>query len=412
MSAQGERSPGQALGAALGKDLEVGELGVIAARPGIGKSALLVHLGLEAAMRGEQVLHVSLREGVDHVRAYYDELMASLARAGQLRERGAAQLGVERHRIIHSYLDRSFDVGHLVDNLEMLAHVAQFSPKLVLVDGFEHSDLAARVGELAMAARARGLVLWSTLRVAKGAPIEAAIRQNVRAIYTLEPVGREVVVARVVGDTPEELPFRLDPATMLLAEVAVGAPPRTGALLKASDCTLYSGGAGGAEEAFGQEAERWGCKEVNFTFEGHTQERTRGRHVLSPRELAAGDVSLVYVSRRLNRTYTEGSLIRKVLQTLWHMVSRSQQIFVIGAIQDDGTVVGGTGWSVELARMWNKALWVYDQDKHGWYQWVGEEWVPGTPVIESLHFAGAGTRYLTDSGRAAVADLFARSFVG
>ncbi|TNE86605.1 MAG: hypothetical protein EP330_21190 [Deltaproteobacteria bacterium] len=177
-----------------------------------------------------------------------------------------------------------------------------------------------------------------------------------------------------------------------------------------TECTLYSGGANGAEAAFGEACEAWGVHEVNFTFEGHKQVRSRGRYELSPRELAAGDVSLVYVSRRLNRTYSEGSLIRRVLQTLWHMVSRSQQVFVIGQIQEDGTVVGGTGWSVELARMWNKSLWVYDQDQTGWYRWDGESWVPGTPLITSIHFTGTGTRYLTDEGRAAIRDLFARSF--
>ncbi|TVQ87420.1 MAG: hypothetical protein EA397_18345 [Deltaproteobacteria bacterium] len=180
--------------------------------------------------------------------------------------------------------------------------------------------------------------------------------------------------------------------------------------LRAADCTLYSGGANGSEQAFGEIGERWGVQEVNFTFDGHKQARSKGRYSLSPRELAAGDVSLVYVSRRLSRTYSEGTLIRKVLQALWHMVSRSQQVFVIGQIQDDGTVVGGTGWSVELARMWNKTLWVFDQDQDGWFRWDGEDWVPGQPTIDAVHFTGTGTRYLKGNGRAAIERLFERSF--
>ena len=138
--------------------------------------------------------------------------------------------------------------------------------------------------------------------------------------------------------------------------------------------------------------------------------RARGRYELSPRELAAGDVSLVYVSRRLNRTYSEGRLIRRVLQTIWHMVSRSQQVFVIGAIQEDGTVKGGTGWSVELARMWNKSLYVFDQDRPGWFQWDGQDWQACNPVIEAIHYTGTGTRYLNQEGQKAVRELFERSF--
>ncbi|MCB9683305.1 MAG: hypothetical protein H6733_17705 [Alphaproteobacteria bacterium] len=182
------------------------------------------------------------------------------------------------------------------------------------------------------------------------------------------------------------------------------------ARLEAAACTVYSGGASGAEEAFGAAAAARGVREVNFTFDGHRQARTAGAVQLSPRELEAGDVSLVYVSRRLHRTYNQHGLIRKVLQTLWHMVSRAQQVFVIGVIQDDGTVVGGTGWSVELARMWSKELWVYDQEQHGWFTWTGHAWTAGEPTITAAQVCGTGTRYLDDTGRQAIDDLFARSF--
>ncbi|MCB9669863.1 MAG: hypothetical protein H6736_15740 [Alphaproteobacteria bacterium] len=179
----------------------------------------------------------------------------------------------------------------------------------------------------------------------------------------------------------------------------------------ASDITLYSGGAKGSEEAFGELAARYGLTEVSFTFPGQKMSRTVGARELSARELEAGNVSMEDVSRRLSRTYsTEGTLIRKVLQTLWHIVSRAQKVFVVGQIQPDDTVVGGTGWSVELARMWNKDLWVYDTARQAWYHWSGGAWVPGEPRIDALHVAGTGTRKLDDGSRAALEALFARSF--
>src|SRR5436190_286813 len=48
-----------------------------------------------------------------------------------------------------------------------------------------------------------------------------------------------------------------------------------------SDAILFSGGAPGAEAAFGAAAERHGIDEVNFTFEGHKIERRRGVRVLN-----------------------------------------------------------------------------------------------------------------------------------
>jgi hypothetical protein len=111
----------------------------------------------------------------------------------------------------------------------------------------------------------------------------------------------------------------------------------------------------------------------------------------------------------MHRAYVAPATIRKILQLLWHVVSRSQQVFVIGEIQDDGTVVGGTGWSVELAKMWHKPLWVFDQKKEKWFTWSGDQWTPGDPAIQFRHFAGSGTRRLNDAGRAAIKGLFGRS---
>ena len=68
-------------------------------------------------------------------------------------------------------------------------------------------------------------------------------------------------------------------------------------MLTPNQCVLYSGGAAGTEQFFGALAESWGLEEVNYSFEGHQIERTRGVRVLTSEELALKDVSLTYVSR-------------------------------------------------------------------------------------------------------------------
>ena len=83
---------------------------------------------------------------------------------------------------------------------------------------------------------------------------------------------------------------------------------------------------------------------MNFTFEGHTLVRHRGLRVLNHEELLAGDISLEYVSRLMNRRYTEGPTLRKILQTIWYQVNNGQEIYVVGHIEEDNTVRGGTGW--------------------------------------------------------------------
>jgi hypothetical protein len=184
--------------------------------------------------------------------------------------------------------------------------------------------------------------------------------------------------------------------------------------MKPADSILFSGGAPGAETAFGECAERHGVEEVNFTFDGHRISRHRGVRVLNHEELLAGDVSLEYVSRLMHRRYTEGPMLRRVLQTLWYQVNNGQEIYVIGAIQEDDTVRGGTGWGAEFAKLCNKPLHVFDQDRDRWFRWNGSSWdacaEATAPIITHPHFTGTGTRHIRDNATRAIDALFDRSF--
>ena len=158
-----------------------------------------------------------------------------------------------------------------------------------------------------------------------------------------------------------------------------------------SKITLYSGGHKGAEAEFGKLAEAWNIDEVNISFEGHIAERTRGVKVLSAEELQKGDVSMEIVSKRMNRTYSRTNKIRKVIQSIFHMVNSGYHVIAVGWIQADNSVKGGTGWGVELAKLFNRPLSVYDQERKGWFAWEDSQWVENTPVITSDTFSGTGT---------------------
>src|ERR1700682_2162768 len=160
-------------------------------------------------------------------------------------------------------------------------------------------------------------------------------------------------------------------------------------MISRDDSILFSGGAPGAEAEFGLCAERHGLEEVNFTFDGHKIERHRGVRLLNHEELQAGDVSLEYVSRLMHRRFSDSPTIRKVLQTLWYQVNSGQEIYVIGTILDDTAVRGGTGWGSEFAKLCNKPLHVFDQERDGWFTWSGTDWQPRAasdgPVITHHH---------------------------
>lgn len=182
-------------------------------------------------------------------------------------------------------------------------------------------------------------------------------------------------------------------------------------MLDPKECTLYNSGHKGAETVFGETAEKWGVKEVNLTFEDHVISRDRNVCRLSEEELAKGDISMEMVSKLMQRTYYERKRIRKVIQVIFHMVNKGYQVFAIGSILADNTVKGGTGWGVELAKLFNRPVSVFDQEKERWYSWVDGKWQLDTPTISYTTFAGTGTRYLTEAGKEAIEQLFEDSFV-
>ncbi|MBM4375382.1 MAG: hypothetical protein FJ095_09880 [Deltaproteobacteria bacterium] len=128
-------------------------------------------------------------------------------------------------------------------------------------------------------------------------------------------------------------------------------------------------------------------------------------------KLAKGDFSLVYASHRLRRPLSDIPNIKRILQTVWHQVTHADEVFVVGALQDDGTVRGGTGWGAELARLWGKPVAIFDQERGAWYRWDITRWEPCAELsIARPNFAGIGTTRLTSAGRAAIEPLFTRTF--
>ncbi len=399
-----DRSPMRVLDSPAKSATLPGEVAAVVGARGVGKSALLVYVALDVIIQDEQVLHISLQDGADHVRASYDEVFQGIARLSRFNSDDKLAVLVERHRIIHSYLNRSFSADDLARTLRMLSDVMHINPSCVLIDGFGELDLAP----FKALAEEMEFGLWVTAAKEDSfdlSPFFTAVELGAeRGIITLKVLKQ----AGEIEDGSTDL--QLDSSTLLSKDEDSWDPVSAPGPQDPSECTLYSGGAEGTESYFGDLSEVYGLDEVNFTFEGHKQVRVRGSHVLAERELAVGDVSLLYVSRRLNRTYSREAHIRQVLQTIWHQVSWADQVFVVGDIQKDGTVIGGTGWAVELARMWRKNLWVFDQSQNDWFRWINDEWTRGIPMVEVARFCGTGTRQPSNEGREAIKELFERSF--
>ena len=185
--------------------------------------------------------------------------------------------------------------------------------------------------------------------------------------------------------------------------------------MKPADCILFSGGARGAEAEFGACAEQHGIEEVNFTFDGHNDVRRRGVRVLNHEELQSGDVSLEYVSKLMNRRYSQGVIIRKVLQTLWYRSIPARRS-TSSERSSPTAPFAADRLGRRVRETVQQTVHVFDQDKNAWFTWSGSEWRAVRPndklVITHPHFTGTGTRTLQDNAKRAIADLYSDRFRG
>jgi len=318
-----------------------------------------------------------------------------------------------RDRWIQAYPGNHLTAARLDGLVSMAAAHLELRPGAILVDGFDWSDstATAAVAEFQGVARQAGAALWMSMvtrRVEMGAhpaalPEDlAGFADQIRASLFLEPRGAQLVVRLLAQPQPSAREcLVLDCG----AHDAVRITPVNAGV------TLLSGGAAGAEAEFGGCAERWGLSENNFSFAGREVVRSRGLVELDEVELNKGDVSAAYLTARMHRTYSDDPDFRRILQTIWHQVSTAGEVFVVGSIQPDATVRGGTGWAAELARKWHKPLFVFDQERGGWFAWRGDEWVEEPrPRIRADRFTGTGTRGLRANGQRAIRQLFQDSF--
>ncbi len=122
---------------ALGAELGPGEVGVVMASAGSGKTACLTLIALEQLLRGSPVLHVCVGEKVESVKVWYQEMLKNLYISQPSADYKKRLQQVEPLRFILAYRPDTFSTERLEQSLQNLKGQAQFHPSLVVIDGLD-----------------------------------------------------------------------------------------------------------------------------------------------------------------------------------------------------------------------------------------------------------------------------------
>ncbi|MBW2093341.1 MAG: hypothetical protein JRI80_00495 [Deltaproteobacteria bacterium] len=143
------------------KALGPGNLGVLIARAGVGKTACLIHIAFDRIFRGEKLVHVSLDETPEKVTSYYNVILYDLVKALDMEDEYELRGRIDRNRLILAYLNQSFSLERLRANLENLAKNMDFKPDCLIVDGMDCKAASRELfGEFKQLAKSVEAEIW------------------------------------------------------------------------------------------------------------------------------------------------------------------------------------------------------------------------------------------------------------
>lgn len=136
-------SPLRILEKSARKGLGKGNLGVLVARAGVGKTACLIHIAFDKLFRKERLIHISLEDIPEKVTSYYNVIYYDLVKAMALKGEEESKMLIDRNRMILAYLNQSFSTDRLRQNMKNLAEKIDFTPDALIVDGLDFSRTTA-----------------------------------------------------------------------------------------------------------------------------------------------------------------------------------------------------------------------------------------------------------------------------
>ncbi len=230
-----DKSPLRKLYQSIHGGVGAGNIGVIASRRGIGKTACLVHIATDKLMAGEHVIHVSYAKRVDHIIRWYEDIFREISRKRNLEDAMAIHEELIQNRVIMNFNQQGSNVKQVLAGIKAMIDNGLKETNAIMIDGLDftkttHEDLA----EYKAFAAKEKVELWFTddyHRDNADGPVlnDAGIPANLVDYLDLVDV---IVILKAEKDylhlylvkdyetiNQEDLPLKLDPKSLLIAEI-------------------------------------------------------------------------------------------------------------------------------------------------------------------------------------------------
>ena len=224
------RSPIRSLERSIDGGLGRGNIGLVASRKGVGKTACLVHIATDKLLQGKPVIHVSYASRVDHIITWYEEILKELSRRKGMAAAAEFHDEIVRNRVIMNFNQEGARTEQVLKSLEAMIVHGRFAADTLIVDGFDFAQGTEEdLRRFKEFAGRLGLEVWFSVSLKgedplfdeKGVPVGLGPYLGVADVlislrHEGEEIRLELVKARGLAKTVR-LRLRLDPKTLLIA---------------------------------------------------------------------------------------------------------------------------------------------------------------------------------------------------
>ena len=225
------RSPLRILEQSMHGGLGKGNVGVIAAPEGIGKTACLVHIATDQLLEGKHVIHVSFATDTNHIVSWYEDIFEEIARRYKLDGAMDVHDDLIKHRVIMNFRQDRVSALQVQRSVRSMIKDANFNADVVIIDGYDFSkSTGEEFDSFRRFAEEAGIEIWFSASIKKG-PLQkespdvlAALKdylQYIAVFIVLEPCGNYIrlKLAKDHEKVPmTDLHLKLDPHILLIAE--------------------------------------------------------------------------------------------------------------------------------------------------------------------------------------------------
>jgi hypothetical protein len=225
------RSPLRILEKAIHGGLKDGNIGVLASRKGVGKTACLVHISTDKLFQDKPVIHVSYACRVDYIITWYEDIFKEIAKKRQLESAVEVHDEIIRNRVIMNFKQDAANTDQVLKTVEAMIDCGDFSADTIMVDGYDFNKSSSEdLQKFKDFAKKMGLRAWFSASLKgedplfddNGLPNELkGYLDQIDVLITLAYQDEHVRLSLVKDYNnlpPGDLNMKLDSKTLLISE--------------------------------------------------------------------------------------------------------------------------------------------------------------------------------------------------